>query len=514
MTRFFKISADIVAKLGVLFVLLVVMLTQLDKSDSRFDFFNRIYVTDVVPNYLWGFVAQLLFGCLYLCSKKSKKGTLSKRTIVMVQLVLFVVQILFVSQIFFYSGNDLRNVLTGAQNYVDGIFHVFFNEEYFQMCPNNLALYVVYIAACQIARVFGCNVYILLIGMDVILANLAVLFIQLCIREMSLDRVTAIISYVVSIILVGLSPWIVVPYTDMLSVCFSILSLYLYLRLRKREMNVTWKVVFIAIVPAIAYQLKVLNLIVLIGILLAEILFLQKKDKPYVGQAILGVVVVIALTTCFSFCVKKVAQYTPDEDKQLSIEWFLLLGTNDSSYGQWNRDDYELAVVQPQTKEERQELAYGEIGNRLQSYGVTGWLKHFKNKTHIFYNDSSFGWCIAKGSVYQIPETTSSITQFMRQIFFPPDNYSMYCDVTGYGKYYMYYSMLCQCVWMVILCALCRFVWRPLGHKTREELVLEITWIGVFLFSMLFETSARLLISYLPIFIVMMAKGLQRSKRA
>ncbi len=38
--------------------------------------------------------------------------------------------------------------------------------------------------------------------------------------------------------------------------------------------------------------------------------------------------------------------------------------------------------------------------------------------------------------------------------------------------------------------------------------ILSLTFVGVFLFSMLFETSSRLLISYLPIFAVISVLGL------
>ena len=293
---------------------------------------------------------------------------------------------------------------------------------------------------------------------------------------------------------------------------FPILSLYIYVKLRDAEMSLVGKTILICIVPIIAYHLKVLNVIILLAVILTEMICLHSSNKRDFAKLGVGILIALACSYGFQTSIEKLVDYQPDEDKQLSVEWFLLLGSNDASYGQWNYHDYDLAIVQPQTREERQELVYQEIQDRIKNYGAKRWIGHWKNKAHIFYDDASFGWCIARGIVNEMPEETSSVTGFIRQIFFPPENYSMYCDVEGYGKYFMYYSGLCQCVWLMVLCGIFGFIWKPIKQKDRIDMVLEITWIGVFLFSMLFEASARLLLSYIPVFVLMVA-NVYKSKR-
>jgi len=64
-----------------------------------------------------------------------------------------------------------------------------------------------------------------------------------------------------------------------------------------------------------------------------------------------------------------------------------------------------------------------------------------------------------------------------------------------------------QIIWIpIISLMLFYFIFK----RDREMIagILSLTFVGVFLFSMLFETSSRLLISYLPIFAVISVLGL------
>ena len=67
--------------------------------------------------------------------------------------------------------------------------------------------------------------------------------------------------------------------------------------------------------------------------------------------------------------------------------------------------------------------------------------------------------------------------------------------------------MFRQIIWIpIISLMLFYFIFK----RNKEEVagILSLTFVGIFLFSMLFETSSRLLISYLPIFAVIAILGL------
>ena len=509
MGKFLKLAADVLAKISIAFVIGVVMFTKLDKKISYFDFANRIYVTDVIPNMLWGVIAVILYVFVSCYGGREKKGKFKIEILWKIQMLLLIAQIYFATQIFFTPGNDAHNVMSAAENIVLGKYDSFLNGEYFQMCPNNLMLYVIDIGICKLSQISGCNAYVILVGVDIILANMAVYLIQLCMWELDLSSGICFICYVFSVVLVALSPWIVVPYTDMLSICIPILTFYIYLKLRGKSINLILKTVLVCIIPMLTYQLKVLNIIVLIAIILTEVICKDRIKGRDIIKILIGFLIAAIISMCIAGVERNMAHYKPDANRKLSVEWFLLIGSNRTSYGQWNYEDYELAVQRPATKEERQNLTYQEIRKRINTYGVVGWISHLKNKTHIFYDDATFGWCSARGSVYQMPEESGMMMHITREIFFPPDNYGLDCDVSGYGQYYMYYSSLLQGMWIVLLCGMFIFIWKPICQKGIIDMVLTIIWIGIFIFTMLFETSARLLLSYVPIFIITMGMSVK-----
>ena len=67
--------------------------------------------------------------------------------------------------------------------------------------------------------------------------------------------------------------------------------------------------------------------------------------------------------------------------------------------------------------------------------------------------------------------------------------------------------ILCQVTWIMVIMGMIKLIWERVTVKEEKGMVLEVTFIGIFLFCMLFEVSPRLLLSYLPIFILMAALG-------
>lgn len=489
-------------------ILFVILFTKIQLKTKEFDLSSRIFITDKIPNWLWCIL--LLALCIVISKMPQREKRLSNKTLLAIQLCIFVGQIFIMSHIYFVAGNDLHNILMGADLLVHGQYDLFYNTQYYQQCPNNLMLYAFIILATYLADILRINTYVLLIGCNILLSNIAVLLIQLCLRILEINRKFVLISYIISIVLIAFSPWNIVPYTDMLSIVFPILSYYIYLRIREKDVNLILKSLIISIIPVVLCQFKVLNLIVFLAIGLTEIIVGERNKISAILKSLMGVSLSIAISMAVNLGVNVITQYTPDSDKALSIEWYLLLGTNKEAYGQWNYEDFNLAVT-PKTRDERQKVVYSEITNRIKTYGVCEWIKHFSNKIHMFYNDGTFGWGVSGGLVEYMPNSNSRVTQLMRQIFYPNENYNIACSITGYGRYYMGYAMVCQCVWIWTVCGIFCFIWKK-SHNI-YHIVLEITFLGVFAFTMLFEVSSRLLISYLPVFVVIMAKGLNNDER-
>lgn len=498
---------DILAKIAIAAIGIVIFFTHLGKT-GLFSLQGRVLIADVIPNLVWGIGIILAYWGWNKIIKRRNEKALQIRTLLCMQILLLLTQIFLAKQLFFYGGQDLGNVYMAAKITAAGGQDAFFTQGYFQMCPNNLALYAIFLVACKIEAVTGINAYGILVGSSIVCANLAVLLIQMCLQEMKIDGHIRLVTYVISIILIGLSPWIVVPYTDMLSMMIPVLTFYLYLRLcvyKKHQRTIYFLLLFI---PLLFSRLKILNIIILLAMCIVEIVFgIRKRSKQAYVQGLVLTCIAILLVSSIVIGARKELHYQADKDKALSVEWFLLLGSNKESYGQWNKADYILAVETPQSKTDRIQTVEKTITNRIKEYGFMGSAEHIKNKIHIFFNDATFGFGISGGFVGHMSPAKDQIQDAFRQFFFPAENDNIACSMKGYGKYHLAYMILCQVTWIMVIMGMIKLIWERVTVKEEKGMVLEVTFIGIFLFCMLFEVSPRLLLSYLPIFILMAALG-------
>lgn len=186
-------------------ILFVILFTEIQLKTKEFDLSSRIFITDKIPNWLW--CVLLLVLCIAISKIPQRVKRLSNKTLLAIQLCIFVGQIFIMSHIYFVAGNDLHNILMGADLLVHGQYDLFYNTQYYQQCPNNLMLYAFIILATYLANILRINTYVLLIGCNILLSNIAVLLIQLCLRILVINRKFVLISYIISIVLIAFSPW-------------------------------------------------------------------------------------------------------------------------------------------------------------------------------------------------------------------------------------------------------------------------------------------------------------------
>lgn len=503
------IITEIIIVATALFLALVIFVLKPDKDSYIFDISNQVFISEVVPNVVWliAFFVILLV-CLFLFRKRNEEESKFPKTFLIVaSILLLIVQMIVVYTTYFVVGNDAGIVAQGAHYFVEGISDEFYNLRYYQYAPNNLYIYAIYIIVFKISEFVNINANLLLAIGSALLANVSVLLSALCVWEITRKRCYVYFSFVVSALFFALQAWVVVPYTDSLSIVFPILTLYIYLRMRDWKGNEILKWLIISIVPMISYSLKALNVIIIIAILISTFLHKNEGFKKFL-MSLAGVIIAFLIGFLIHFCIVKVVNITPDDDKKLDITWYLLLGSNYETFGQFNYDDYDL-IFSYDEKEERDSKALECVGDRIDDMGVSGFLQHWVNESHVFFNDPTFGWGVADKTIEEIPEREGDLPQFIRDIYYPAAGYGFVMNnpTEGYGNNYWLYIVFRQIIWIpVISLMLFYFIFK----RNRETVagILSLTFVGVFLFSMLFETSSRLLISYLPVFAVISVLGL------
>ena len=424
----------------------------------------------------------LIFGlclCLVRCLDKKRISTKTYHRIILGLNVLLGVY-MFVSayQYYFKTGWDAEVIINAAS----AIAHGQYNGDldfYFSRCDNNVVIALLYAVVIKIGSIlpFG-NDYFYLVMFQCFVLAYSGYMLYLTVEAFTGKAYTAVAAWIVYVILMGMSPWVVLPYSDVLALFFLVTLLYLY---KTEKMPVLFGVLTI-----IGFNVKPTVLILLIAMILLE--FPKRWVQLLIGLLVGGV--------CVWGCIK-LSPIDINGEKRLGVSHYLMLGLNDETDGVFSEDDLTFSESF-QTNAERDAANWQEAMNRLKEMGFSGLIDQWKNKVLITFNDGSFAWGVEGGFFKELLYSGNEKLRDLYRQFFMPD-----------GMYYMYFLSVCQIVWMGSL-GWC--LWALLRCADKKILVLGMTIIGVTLFEILFEPRARHLIIYLPVFFTLTAAGFENVK--
>lgn len=305
--------------------------------------------------------------------------------------------------------------------------------------------------------------------------------------------------------LLGLSPWLTIPYSDSLALIFPTAILYIYTRNAERLLFKCLKFSAIVSLACIGYWIKPQTVIVAIAIVGIEVInHLNSLKKKTVKETLL-----IFLTCCIcagifqgiSVRVHTIEGFERDEDRMLDMTHFFMMGLNRSVGGTWSGEDIEFSVSQP-TLEARHKANLEEGWNRLKDFGITGYIRFLAKKTITAYNDGTFAWAGEGGFWEEIYEPKNNVASpFLRSVYY------------SNGRNYMNWRYMAQTIWLAVLLYtfgnffLCRKMFKKFSRK--YELVIFLSLIGLTMFQLLFEVRARYLYTYVPFFIILATMGFQ-----
>lgn len=178
---------------------------------------------------------------------------------------------------------------------------------------------------------------------------------------------------------------------------------------------------------------------------------------------------------------------------------FLMMGINPRNHGYYDSDDVYFSMSFP-TQKARNQADMQVFFERLQDYGVTGYLNVLHDKIANTYNDGTFAWA-AEGNFWMAmyPEQNNFISPFLRSFYY--EN----------GSRYAVWCTWAQFLWLAtLLFALFSVLDK---QQSKSLAVLQVTLCGLFAFEMLFEVRARYIYTCIPLYIVLAVIGLHNLYR-
>ena len=497
----------------ILGILVFVDRRNLDWFNYRIMFRNYVFVLG------WLLVFGLLFWKRKAIAKLLRLDSglkVTKRTLLIASVVLFVVQLIVAKAIHFQVGWDVKYMWEMATQFLEGEVSSFYSR-YIITNPNNIFIYAYNIFFLWLGEKLSLDGYILFIVFGILCANLSCYLVGITTYRFTGKSIPAYVAYGISVALMGLSPWITVPYTDTLSLWVSVLILDLYVIFRKKEGNLFLKVLILFSLGSVGYFFKPINLFVCLAIVIVEVFHFSKEkwNVKKIGIVFLALVVVAFGTKLVQKGVWKAVDYTPDDRYEKPATYYLMLGNNPQLGGVYNTvDDYYISGFYDidQKKEESMKL----LKERLSDMGVRGYLSLLVRKMDVDFNSGLFGWGKEADFVYELYSTDSSFDHFLRNIYYVGEDSACFSWLDQRnlcfpedGNYFQVLAVGTQGVWILVLfmCGVYGFYMLKRKESRPGEDVLSVAILGMILYLILFETNARYLISMLPLFFVMAGVG-------
>lgn len=442
------------------------------------------------------FILLLLLFLYKMQDRQSLCNRIYPYCLIIFVLLFGAVQFSRINELRFQPSFDLDAIYGGAIQWLEtGSFQSYY--DYYDWFPNNLGgLCFLYFAFC-IGTIFTNDYFLIASCANIILLLCTFAITSLTIRKL-FGSLYGILSLLVILSLLPFSFMGNAFYTDSLSLLFPVLLLYLSLFTdvsdKKKKILIYLLSGFAA---AIGIFMKPTVSIMVIAIVMSFLL--QKKWK----EAGTYTVTVSAVSLIFIFLVRSYI-YSVHLDPELasikntpSLHWIMMGLTGNGSY---NPTDYEFtrSFRNPIL---RNNALLAEIKNRISENGVWGMLALYSRKLYRCFGDGTF-----------------AVSDFLDDS--PLQQSWLHFFILYSGEKYHSYQTICNIVFYSLLILLLVAVIHGFCITSRKSSLNStslltdmqapiLASIGITVFLMLWETSARYITNFVPILLIVAFSGIK-----
>ncbi len=422
----------------------------------------------------------------------------------------------------FYGGWDCGMVANSARWLYEGGEMGYGN--YYKIFTNNVPItWLLYRLYCLSNAIpdYPYNPEFIWIQFQCVMFSAAVFFSVMTALIVSRKIAPAVLTLIMGILFLGLSPWKIIPYTDASTVAMPAVTVFLYalsLLFKSGPKYIFW--LLMAFTGILGGIFKASCYVILIAIVLIDLIWLFFKEASPAQKAggfVLRAALILAGFLLASFLKDEMYQalhYQYDADAAISWTSFLYDGLNEDSTGACSDDGYKIAEEYIGRPRHLRDMAERKaIRDRLAEKGVVGLLIFWLRKSVMNFNDGTFSW-FQEGffNAWQYEDIIDSSLEKPLQSFYWQG-----------GANYLWFTTISQGLWIFILLGilaetalLLRDSTKALKNNTppqslslefRMRTVLIVAFIGLFLFVMLFEGRSRYLFNSACIFILIAVMG-------
>lgn len=299
------------------------------------------------------------------------------------------------------------------------------------------------------------------------------------------------------VISLGLSPWILTPYTDIMVLPFVCMIVYLYSLLVTTRKTFSFRLSLVGLIGgllACSFLMKPSSVVFFIAYLGIKLLrsFAKRLKK---AALYFGLVCILSFSLTYgAFRLFIENQTIVHIDKHLAKPWTLFVMMGLTGTGGYNDQDTQ-AVNRLPTQQAKYDYTVKVIQERFSEKGILGYLKFLAQKNINNTANGDFDWGKDGGELVPESESKSGLQTRLRNLYYPQMLQSLPL------RFFM------QCLYLVTLLG-CFFAGKD---QTDAVAILKLTFIGLILYLLLFEGGrSRYLIQYLPFLYLLSGVGWQR----
>ena len=402
---------------------------------------------------------------------------------------------------------------------------------YYSRYANNLFLTYIFLNVYKIGEVIGIqNGYFLLLFIQSIMFSVGGFLIykiaDIYFKEKY--KIYSICIWIIYMLIVGLSPHIVLTYSDGIGMFLSLILTYIIFKLEDKDKllqkSSISRIILILLftnLSILGYYIKPQIIIISISYVIIKILNIsyltylviknknedcknnRRVRKERIKKEIIYYIIVsilIIITGCIIYTHIRKANNSMginvDKEKRFNITHYAMLGWNPESKGVFTIKDENFSGKYEKLKD-REKANLEELKRRITEMGLGGVINQIARKILTNYNDGTFSGVATFVYIrkeYNIEGINKELSEFLKNIYY--EN----------GKYNMIYTQIMQCLWIGIL-IFNMFSYND-GKSTKISIVI-LGIIGLFIFEILFEARSRYIFIYVPLYIFLGVIGLK-----
>lgn len=416
-------------------------------------------------------------------------------------------------------------------NNTDKIMH-----GYYSRYANNLFLTYIFLNIYKLGKVIGIyNGYFLLLFIQSIIFSLGGYLIYKIADMYFKERykIYSVCTWIIYMMVVGLSPHIVLTYSDGIGMFLSLLLTYIIFKLEDRKILKNNKeiirnkilktilILFFTNLTIISYYIKPQIIIISIAygiIKLANIIIsiikkyiiklktikskkiLDNKNKIQINIYYIIIILMIILTGYMTYTYIRKANnnmgINVDKEKRFNITHYAMLGWNTESKGVFTIKDENFSGKYKKLKD-REKANIEELKKRITEMGIGGVINQISRKILTNYNDGTFSGVATFVYIrdeYRINGLDNNLSEFLKNVYYER------------GEYNQIYTQIMQCLWISIL------IFNMFSYndsKSRKIAIIILALIGLFLFETIFEARSRYIFVYVPLYIFIGVIGIK-----